>query len=208
MRANQIEKIVKNETMLYSSDWVFARDNGGIMTQKVLDALSESETFNTSQNKINCVIDTRVHMLKEGWIPAIGGWHCDAIPRGTDGQPDFDDPDIDKIKHWLYIYDHGTGSLTQFVRKNPGLGGLIEYDRNVWATYSKHIENNLDTYEPFTPAHDQLVQFSARDFHKGVPATGSGWRYFFRISCHTKTYCRNEIRKQVQTYIPNEHYGW
>lgn len=49
----------------------------------------------------------------------------------------------------------------------------------------------------------------AEDYHRAIPATGSGWRFFLRASVNTLTRGPlNEIRNQVQVYLPSEHLGW
>jgi len=43
----------------------------------------------------------------------------------------------------------------------------------------------------------------------GPSHSGHGWRYFFRASVNTKTRGPlNEIRKQVQVYLPDADMGW
>lgn len=55
----------------------------------------------------------------------------------------------------------------------------------------------------------KLYEFDARDYHRAIPATGSGWRFFLRASVNTLTKGPlNEIRNQVQVYLPSEHLGW
>ncbi len=93
------------------------------------------------------MIDTRGHMLKPDWLPAIGGWHCDAIPRGDDGQPELDHPAINSIRHYLCVIDCGTGSLTEFIRPNTMadkfLPKVASPGKNLWGEHSELINEVL-----------------------------------------------------------------
>ncbi|KQV29025.1 hypothetical protein ASE23_11930 [Rhizobium sp. Root73] len=54
-----------------------------------------------------------------------------------------------------------------------------------------------------------VFKFSPRDYHRAIPATGDGWRFFFRASVNTLTKGPlNEIRQQVQAYLPSQDLGW
>lgn len=206
---------IKDEPMLFSADPIFAHAHGGSLTRYVLNAL-------TSRGKINpgehVVIDTRVHMLKPGWIPAIGGWHCDAIPRGADGQPELDHPAIDGIRHYVCVIDCGTGSLTEFFHDpefTKGLPTKASPGKNLWGEHSelinKRLEETRDADEETvtTCSSGHIYEFDARDYHRAIAANGDGWRFFFRASVNTLTKGPlNEIRKQVQVYLPHEDLGW
>lgn len=205
---------IKDEPMLFSADPHFAYRNGGGLTRAVLNTLTQRGKINPGEH---VVIDTRVHMLKPKWIPAIGGWHCDAIPRGDDGQPVMDHPTIDGIRHYLCVIDSGTGSMTEFCHA-PGLDHLPvtpPKGKNLWGWHSELINAFLNETPAHREAHvtvtesGQIYEFDARDYHRAIPATGDGWRFFFRASVNTLTKGPlNEIRKQVQVYLPHEDLGW
>ena len=212
-------ELLKNETMLFSASPQFALQTGGPLTLEATTFLLN--TGEISLDRGNVVIDTRVHMLKPGWIPAIGGWHCDAIPRGDDGQPDLDHPAIPAIRHYLLVVDCGTGSMTEYWN-NPAVAEHLPKKaspgKNLWGEHSELINQSLQMVEPcggrretyVTKAESgALYKFDARDYHRAIPATGRGWRFFFRASVNTLTQGPlNEIRRQVQTYIPHEDFGW
>lgn len=203
---------LKDEPMVFSADIEFAYRYGGELTGLTLDRLLSGGHLRTNEN---VVIDTRVHMLKPGWNPAIGGWHCDAIPRGADGQPDFDHPAIPDIRHYFTVIDMGSGSLTEFV--DPPEEFLATLPRkapegeNLWGNHSRAIQDFIDghAWETMTVESCGLYQFETSDYHTSRPATGHGWRFFLRASVNTVTKGPlNEIRKQVQVYMPDEHLGW
>lgn len=210
---------IKDEPMLFSADPIFAHAHGGSLTRYVLNALTTRGKINPGEH---VVIDTRVHMLKPGWIPAIGGWHCDAIPRGDDGQPVLDHPAIDGIRHYLCVIDCGTGALTEFIRHNTladkFLPKVASPGKNLWGEHSELINEVLAGAKDFgldrefyvtTVKNGQIYEFGPRDYHRAIPATGDGWRFFFRASVNTLTRGPlNEIRQQVQVYLPHEDLGW
>lgn len=205
--------VIKDETMLFSADPEFAFAKGGPITRKAIEFLIS----NLGMPDDNVVIDTRVHMLKPGWNPAIPGWHCDAVPRGADGQPDFSDPSLDDIEHYLLVIDaddQPTGAMTEFVDlKSPVRFPAPDAGENVWGVHSRIINELLDAearhLEVLTLESGRLYRFTAHDYHRSVPATGSGWRYFLRASVNTKTRGPfNEIRQQVQVYMPDADLGW
>ena len=202
---------IKNETMVFSASPEFAYRNGGTWTRNAVHLLENIGAFDDTDN---IVIDTRVHMLMPGMLPAIGGWHCDAIPRGDDGQPDFSRRDvIDHIRHYLLIVDAGTGALTEFLAQTPDEfpQSPPPSGKTVWGHHSELIEGFLadGSLQKTAVESGHLYQFSARDYHRAIPATGSGWRFFLRASVNTMTRGPlNEIRNQVQVYLPSEHLGW
>ena len=207
----------KNDDMLFSAGWNFARRCDSKITQdamdKVVDYVASNYGYEALENwDDECVIDTRIHMLKPGWYPAIPGWHCDAIPR-PNGQPDLYDESIDRIHHFLYIVDQGTGSTTEFLNEQPKFDSFPEVPEgtNLWEVHSTEIERRIKDglLVPYKTKSEELLHFTARDYHTAIPATGSGWRYFFRCSFNTKhSGPYNEIRRQVQVYTPTEHSGW
>lgn len=194
------EKQIMNEPMVFSADPLFAWKNGGSITRMFLESLS----LPTNRN---VVIDTRLHMLKKGWFPSIPGFHLDAIPRGEDGQPNLLHPAIKDIEHYLCIVDYNTGSLTEFLREQPTNLPITVDKGNLWGEHSRLIkESNPNT---FKIDNCGIYKFDAMEYHNTTPATGSGWRLFIRASVNTLTHGPfNEVRKQVQTYLPFEDLGW
>lgn len=204
------EKDISEETMVFSATPQFAFDNGDEITRNVLSKLAEVDpSISFDEEQSDWVIDTRVHMLKPGWFPAIPGWHCDAVPLGDNGQPMMDHPAVSDIKHYLFILDFNTGSLTEFLEHSH-----FYYERmprqadnqNLWGLHSKLIEP-LDLLKK-SVLSGHLYKFDAMTYHNTAPATGHGWRYFFRASYKTLSTARNQIRKQTQVYLPYEDLGW
>jgi hypothetical protein len=201
------ENEIKNEPMLFSSDIGFADDNGGEITLRVLDTLMNSLTI---QELNTAIIDTRVHMLKPGWNPAIPGWHRDAIPRGPDGQPDFSHKAIPNMTHYTCIVDYKTNSLTQFLNVRVHENQFSMTNGNTWGHHSEEINDMIYMNEVRTTSvmNGLIYQFDAYDYHRSMPATAHGWRFFLRCSCGTLSTPRNEIRRQTQVYIEKKDLGW
>lgn len=192
---------IKDEPMLFSASPEFARTNGGPITKRVMDE------FVYDPEDGHVVIDTRVHMLKPGWYPAIPGWHLDAIERGADGQPDLQA--IRAKEHVLFIADAGTGSTTEVLHRPlkgmPQEGSATE---TLWGKTDRFLR---ETREPVFTARLKsglMYHMGASDYHRATPATGTGWRFFFRATVGYPRAPHNEIRRQVNVYMPELNRGW
>ena len=193
------EQDIKNEPMLYSADPHFAWRNGGPLTKAVLSQY-------VMDPDANIIIDTRVHMLKPGWFPAIPGWHLDAIERGPDGQPDLSCDTVDG--HVLCIIDAGTGSETEVLQNPPALPLTAPEGVNLWAEHDRLIE---EASEPlFTRRLNSGVidGMTPSASPRAAPATDHGWRFLFRATVGYPRAPHNEIRRQVNVYLNAINGGW
>jgi hypothetical protein len=152
-------------------------------------------------------------MLKPGWYPAIPGWHLDAIPRDANNVPDLDHPQCRLMKHWLYTLDSGTGALTAVCNAEASIMKTFKpaEGETLWGRHSaviaKAIKNR--SVRQTLLASDDLTCIPHDCYHTSTAATGSGWRFFFRASENTlHSGPHNEIRKQVQVYVPTADSGW
>lgn len=190
---------IKNEPMLWSADIDYAWENGGPITREFISKLDQSKSW---------LIDTRVHMLMEGWFPCIGGWHLDNMPRDTEnGQPNYKNPPH-VASHTLAVVDAGTNSLTEFLTTPITLPeppqGVVTY--GFWSPLiTKQLEEGKVQSRMIESG--RLIEFDSYTFHRGVPASGKGWRFFVRATTDTPQPAKNEIRRQVNTYLPIEA-GW
>lgn len=213
-----LTKLIQQEPMLFGAEAKFADKQGGPLTDLALLALE-----NIGVDRTDLLVDTRSHMLKPGWFPAIPGWHCDEMPRGDDGQPDIDLlPENDlRPRHYLIVLDAGTEAMTHFLsgkcRNYMALDdGLIEHDKalqrgeesTVWGQCDSIIRKvaHPEDIEPALSGH--LYEFDQFDFHTATSAKLDGWRWFFRATTKSKRPVANEIRRQVQVYLGNENGGW
>lgn len=197
---------IKNEPMLFSASYDFARNHGGPITDDFLDCLA-MDYGHLLDDKL--VIDSRVHMLMPGWYPCIPGWHHDDVPRTRrDGQPNYRKLDY-KSKHFAVVV--GDCSLTQFLYGKisldiPRLGRTIYKD---WNEQINHILGGTRRKPGLIPVQPGLpIYFDWQTFHRGMPATKNGWRMFIRASWDTDRPKLDEIRNQTQVYMSELEAGW
>lgn len=192
---------IKNEPMLFHADPEFAWVAGGVLTREVLKA---ARLLNPLTGP--WVIDTRVHMLMPGQLPAIGGWHCDWVPRTVELE-DGPQPDMSRLhetqKNFVITFsDHPEGvSRTRYLDEE--FEAEIDPTKKVWSQVHDQIERaGLRS----TQIDDGvLVSFWRPALHMAMPAERAGWRWFFRAS-RLDTPPVNEIRKQAMVYLRDT--GW
>lgn len=199
------ESIVKNEPMFFNASPEFAYENGGEITKRFIELTANA------CGGIPCVIDTRVHMLMKGWYPCIPGWHHDDVPRTTaTGQPNYKTPEY-FAKHILGLVN-GDICPTQFALGECDLPEIGD-DKVCYREWHPQIDNlcNSGKMDRYDAVGNPIIGFDAHSFHQGQKANASGWRWFGRISYDTERTKKitNEIRTQVQVYIPAPDYmGW
>lgn len=190
---------------------------GGEVTRAALGAM------NLKGDRKHIIVDTKVHMLMKGFIPAIPGWHTDGVPRGAERNPaGSGDPDIEaQINHnqldisapRYHLLVTGSHCPTRFLA-NP-LTLDVDNGRNLYAFMSKYI-NTLNMLSPShfdyldTPA-STVVEWDWWNIHCAQIATGRGWRYLIRVTetdhIEPRTNPADFIRTQNQVYVPTE-FGW
>ena len=197
---NRSNDEIKNEPMLFSCDVDAAIDLGGPLTKEFVEKLL------AEYGEGPWIFDSRVHMLMPGWYPCIPGWHHDDVPRnGYNGQPDYENMNY-KSEHVMAIVDNGTWSLTEFVKDFVCDLSDVGHGEMTYGKWSRDIQRMNP--RKVTVPNQTLVYFTWEDFHRGQPATGSGWRWFIRASKNTDRKPMNEVRKQVQVYMSNLDAGW
>lgn len=201
-------KRIKNEPMLFGADMDFAIANGGPLTRDLLHELISSMEFarvlrDSAPEEYHIVIDTRSTMTMKGAYPSIPGWHCDDVPRGDQ----YEQPDLDKIddltQHFLVLMSSTEShTCTEFV---PSTMTIDVDPENVW----RSVNNAIAEQKPKTRFIQvgELVQFDQQAIHRATATANPGWRWFARVSI-TKRKPVNEIRDQVQVYMPLENVGW
>ncbi len=176
---------IKKEPMLHRADRLFALENGGPLTKHFLQALSW-------HIDIPILIDSRVHMLMPGMFPAIPGWHGDDVPRErADGQPNYINPSY-KSDHCMAIW--GDCSLTQFASGSfsmeiPPLGAKIYkvWNEQIDALCAKNEHSTT------TVPERRMAYFDWMSWHRAMPATHRGFRFFIRATKGSNLSTRNEI---------------
>jgi hypothetical protein len=203
------EDDVKAEPMFFSADIDFAYWHGGPVTRAFITAMTED-------GQLAQVFDSRVHMLMPGWLPAIPGWHHDDVPRGDGshpklsqhGQPNYDAPGY-LSRHTLALIG-GEIAPTEFAIGTHRLPKIEPGNGPVYKHWHDAVEKQIEAGElarENVPSN-VLVNFDWQTMHRAVPAVKRGWRWFGRASWQTDRPILNEIRKQVQVYLPVPTEGW
>lgn len=204
-------EVITDEPMLYSASPLFAQTYGGPLTQAALGQMQHFMENIGLPPGCHWVIDTRSHMLMPGQYPAIGGWHCDAVPRAHyNAQPDLDRMNRDVWHLTAHVSTHKEGvSSTLFLIEPLTLD--IDTER-VWASAHEGVKK----YEPETlvcapmhrvPGDGAVVAFNQPTLHRAARTVHRGWRWWIRASMY---YARpiNKIRRHVQVYTSAEGAGW
>lgn len=205
------DSVIKNETMFFNSDLEFAWKHGGEITRNFIDGLPSDWTT------CPVVLDSRVHMLMEGWYPCIPGFHHDDVRRRNDqyGQPDYNNPGY--LSEHLMGLVNGDICPTRFAITAPGrlkqnLFELPSPEKTVYEEWHREVVRKIslgDLIVQEAPSGVYL-QFDWQTWHEGQAARKSGWRWFVRLSRKTDRTknISNEIRRQVQVYLENPIQGW
>ncbi len=179
------------DPMFFHADYEFVMSNveAGSETQRLAEAL-----FAVTDGK--GVLDTRVHMLKPGWCPAIGGWHCDEVFRsgGQDSQPELGMPRRG---------DMATGYFgicpTLFDNEERDLD-ILDVPTPIWGRVSAAMERTRGSPTILMPG--QIAHFDSGDLHTASQSSGAGWRVWGRVIAGIPEMpAFNEIRRQVQAYV-------
>lgn len=204
---------VKNEPMLFNCDYAAAYTLGGVITKVFLTGLPMAWQDSA------IAVDSKVHMLMPGMLPCIGGWHHDNIPRTrVDNQPNYDSDQI-RSEHIMMLVG-GEICATEFALGHIKLDE-IPIGKTVYQEWDNEIETAIALGHLFKFAipSNSLVAFNDHTWHRGVPATGKGWRFFIRASRYFNADgspttpnafkpITNEQRHQVQIYTPQNGIGW
>lgn len=204
---------IKNEPMLFNCDMQFAEQMGGLITRDFLSNLPKD------WRDCNPVIDSRVHMLMPGFYPCIPGWHHDDVARNTPtGQPNYDE--LKYASEHLMGVVNGEICPTRFLL-GPVVVPDIKPDEVVYQEWSHWIDQEYakpleedphcgDWNRLFEVKSGVIYQFDWQSFHEGQVANAPGWRWFIRLSRNTdrQQTITNEIRHQVQVYMPFPKQGW
>ncbi len=198
--SNWSQDEIKNEPMLFNCNLAFAELHGGPITRAFLDAMPTDWK--------DVVVDSRIHMLMPGWRPAIPGYHHDDVPRGIDGQPNYDNPE--------YYSEHLMGLVNgDICPTNFALGQCTMPDKVGELIYREwHLEVELLLKEgkliSYNCPSGEILHFDWQTFHCCTAAINSGWRWFIRVSRNTlrTKNITNELRNQVQVYLEFPMEGW
>jgi hypothetical protein len=190
---------IKNEPMLFNCSVEFALKSAGPLTRAFLKAVPSEWRGD------EIIIDSRVHMLMPGWYPCIPGYHHDDVARDATGQPNYDkQPYI--AKHLLGLVN-GEIAPTKFAVGKHSLD-KVQGDTvyKVWHNVvTQQVKDGI--LKEISAESGKVYAFDWQTMHRGQKATGSGWRWFIRLTERRHTFT-NEIRNQVNVYLDNPVAGW
>lgn len=197
---------IKNEAMFFGASVDFIRrTTDAPITQLVLDSALRALGPHHAEH---VVVDTRVHMLMSGWYPCIPGWHHDDVARTrSDGQPNYAEQPY-YSGHVLLVLNSAIAP-TEFAVGTHELPD-VPLGQKVYQTWHPIVEEQIaqGILKRAAVGDSELVGFDWQAMHRGTAAVSNGWRYFFRASVRRPRH-RNEIRRQVQVYVPGDiNKGW
>lgn len=216
--ADPSEDLIKTTPSLLQASMDDAVAFGGQLTRQALGAIARSMKFDRNY----VVVDTKVHMLMPGFMPAIPGWHTDGVPRGPEKDPAGKGaPDIDAQEEDTYIRPPRyhllvTGDMapTKFAL-NPNLDLMVPDEPS--ADLYKLISTQMQAYEENDQLNLMLTSPSTVyswdwwQLHTATAATKFGWRFLIRVTetdhIKPRRELREVIRVQQQVYVPSE-FGW
>lgn len=198
---------------LYQASFHSAMIHGGPIVKGALEKLPNEFLFWGR----DVVVDTKIHMLMPGMIPAIPGWHTDGIPRDEKGSPQGKAlpflPSLEKrnmVRYALFLA--GGGSRTAFI---PDRHVIVDAPDDPSPDLYKEIDQDISEKIEKKELGFKLVDFDKWYFwdwfelHKAMPAEESAWRLLIRVTVgdYLKPRTTDFFRAQEQVYLPLE-YGW
>lgn len=189
--------------MLFSADRYFAHEHGGELTAKFMEHLP------SHWDGDRLVVDTRAHMLKEGWYPCIPGYHIDDIPRNENGQPQVFDPEY-KSEHALAVVGEVSRTVFAIGEVSLPVPDTATLDKPLYGIWDDIIRAEIEagSLREWTAPAESIVLFGWGDLHRGQAAVADGWRLFMRASRGTGREIHNDVRFQTQVYLENPNEGW
>lgn len=204
---------VKNTFGLWNASFDDAMRYGGELTREALRAM------NIRHDRKNIVVDTKVHMLMKGMMPAIPGWHVDGAPRDNNknpngtGKPDTFAQENDPRHNRYHLLVTGHGCLTRFINRPMMVPIPSEPSYDVYSMMSTFVQRAaLEDTSISSPVETcQVTEFDWWDMHTGVIAANNEWRFLIRV-CESDYYeprkdLREVIRLQSQVYAPT-NFSW
>jgi hypothetical protein len=207
------QEAIKNTPGLLRASLKDAALYGGPVVQQCLS------TLQLAGNRKYITVDVKTHMLMQGMIPAIPGWHTDGVPRQETGEPfgplapdlkrqeDF----ISPCYHLMYV---GCDAPTVFVTDlDVSLNVPDGPDPELYAQVTKEMNNCLRVGAIKTAELPEGVWWTWDwwQLHSAQPSREAGWHCLIRVTesdyLPPLTDLRDIIRTQQQAYIQGE-YGW
>lgn len=207
--------LIKATPALWQATLDTAVQYGGDLTRDALSAM------NIRGDRKHIVVDTKVHMLMPGFIPAIPGWHTDGVPRGPEknpagkGAPDIAaQKEMDERKPRFHLMVAGPADCpTRFcTEQDLELDVPDVPDPSLYAMVSGQMHDlqhpDLKTYEA---SPGTVYEWDWWQLHTAIRSRSHGWRFLIRVTESDHHVPQKEIAKvirtQQQVYVPEE-FGW
>lgn len=187
---------------------------GGPITKQALGAM------NLRGDRKYVVVDTKVHLLMPGWIPAIPGWHTDGVPRGEEMNPaGKGDPNLraqidgSVTAPRYHILVTGEHCPTRFAKGPIDLDFDENIGKDLYKEMTKQIRGRVQNgeIETMVTPPSTVVEWDWWNVHTAQQSEGRGWRYLIRVTetdhIRPRTDPNDFIRTQNQVYAPME-FGW
>lgn len=198
------EKAIKNEPMFYGAHPLYAYLRGGPITRNFLRKIP-------IKYLLHGIFDSRVHMLMPGWYPCIPGWHHDDVIRTLrrNGQPDYK-AQYPKAEHIMSAVSFPRNvAMPEMLQGYIHLTDPDKLDK-VYKSFNSEIEASYLDWRCRLES-SEVVKFDSDTFHRGMKAEKNCWRWFGRVTINKSNKLRtyaNEIRRQVNVYLPAVDEGW
>lgn len=213
--------LVKATPALWQADLDTAIRYGGDLTRDALSAM------NIRGDRRYVVVDTKIHMLMPGFMPAIPGWHTDGVPRGAErdpagkGAPDMvaQEEMDDRAPRFHLMVAGAADCPTRFAsdldvmlevpdEPHASLYSMISEQMNDATTNGYADGRAMKTYEAVPGA---VYEWDWWQLHTAIRSRSHGWRFLIRVteSDHhaPQRKIAHVIRTQQQVYVPDT-FGW
>jgi hypothetical protein len=210
---------IKATPALFNADLETAARYGGDLTRDALSAM------NLRGDRKYIVVDTKIHMLMPGFMPAIPGWHTDGVPRGPERNPASKGaPDIaaqeqmEERKPLFHLMVAGGDCPTRFcIERALELDVPDTPDAALYAMVSEQMNalatGGLDGRELKTleAVNGSVYEWDWWQLHTAIRAREFGWRFLIRVTESDWHIPQRDIasviRTQQQVYVPDT-FGW
>lgn len=185
---------------------------GGPITREALGAIK------LHGDRKYVVVDTKVHLLMPGWIPAIPGWHTDGVPRGEEmnpggkGKPNLRAQEEGLVTAPRYhLLVTGTHCPTLFMNEKRSFDVDLDLSSSLYSELTRQVKELDGNFETLATPASTVVEWNWWNIHAAQQAHGRGWRYLIRVAetdhIAPRTNPADFIRTQNQVYAPSD-FGW
>lgn len=190
-----------------------AIEHGGDAVQRAIEAM------NLRHDRRHIIVDTKVHLLLPGWIPAIPGWHTDGVPRGENmnpagkGAPNLQAQVEGRVSAPRYhLLTTGSHCPTKFLVGPVDVTVPEDVGSDLYKEMTRQVNEAVaDGQGTFDTPDSTVVEWDWWNVHTAQQATARGWRLLIRVTetdhIAPRTDPKDFIRRQSMVFAPME-FGW